>query len=364
MKKIITYIIILCALLPLHTHAQKYTLLEPLPCIPDAGVTCTEGQTIKEMDIVGFVGYVFKFSIALAAFLAVLMIMWGGFEYMTSETPFGKSDGKDRITNAIVGLLGILSSYLILATIDPRLVEIYTDIPAIKIDTRDAISFQNQLYNDIANLDKETILEANTLTQKIADNKKKIAGYEAQDEAMGLTEEEEKEYQVLKDETKKLEVKEIDVRAGGIMNAQFRIAIDRAQQQKSLWDSDIKLIIKGAEEKIEQTYTNSNTSLKTIGGSESIDLDRQLLLTKGFYKSEIAEESRLTQAIEDEVMGKKNAEDELRSIKKNFEKEIKELEDPLKTQDEASGFKTDKKLQDLRLLLLKARVERINKALE
>jgi dolichyl-phosphate-mannose--protein O-mannosyl transferase len=66
-----------------------------------------------------FLVQVFQFGLAIAAALAVIMIVWGGVEIMISESPFGKSSGKDRIWNAIWGLLLALVSYLILYTINP-----------------------------------------------------------------------------------------------------------------------------------------------------------------------------------------------------------------------------------------------------
>lgn len=122
------------ALMPLASKAQEYTLIEPLPCI--AG-TSTGGNcdVTPKINLNDYIGYIFKFSIALAAFLAVVMIIWGGFQYMTSEAPFLKLEGKNKIGGAVAGLVMILASYLILATIDPRLVEINTSIPPITFCT-------------------------------------------------------------------------------------------------------------------------------------------------------------------------------------------------------------------------------------
>jgi hypothetical protein len=113
---------------------EKYTLLVPLPCIPTSastdqngkvipGTTCNESYP-KSISFENYVQYVFNLVIAVGAALAVLVIVWGGFQYMTSEAPGAKSDGLSKIQNAIYGLLLILCSYIILRTIDPRLVEI------------------------------------------------------------------------------------------------------------------------------------------------------------------------------------------------------------------------------------------------
>ena len=108
----------------------EYTLLEPLPCIPNAQQTC-EGGLVKKVSINTYISYIFKFSIALAAFLAVLMIIIGGFQYVTSDIPGAKGDARQRIENAIYGLILIFASYLILYTIDPRLVQVKTTIDPV-----------------------------------------------------------------------------------------------------------------------------------------------------------------------------------------------------------------------------------------
>jgi hypothetical protein len=114
-------------------HAQtapgtdKYTLLEPLPCYQTNGVSCPSGgngNTESSVDLQQYVQYFFNMVIALSAAAAVFMIAAGGLQYMTTDSWQGKSDGKDRVKNAVIGLLMVLCSYLILQTINPQLVNI------------------------------------------------------------------------------------------------------------------------------------------------------------------------------------------------------------------------------------------------
>ncbi len=110
-----------------HTFAQtsnvpdnsnaSYTLLEPLPNLEGGGVV----TTVQFKD---YVQYFFNLVIALSAAAAVFMIVFGGFQYMTTDSWEGKSEGITKVKNAVLGLLLVLSSYLLLRTIDPRLVEI------------------------------------------------------------------------------------------------------------------------------------------------------------------------------------------------------------------------------------------------
>ena len=97
---------------------SSYTLLEPLPDISGGG------GTISTVVFKDYVGYAFNLFIALAAVAAVFMIVLGGLQYMSTDAWEGKSAGISKLKNAVLGLLLILCSYLILQTIDPRLVAI------------------------------------------------------------------------------------------------------------------------------------------------------------------------------------------------------------------------------------------------
>lgn len=122
------------------TSADSYTVLAPLPCIESPASTYIDSsgveQTIPAITCGGtgtlqtkvsfrtYVQTTINLLIALSAVVAVVMIVWGGLEYMTSVSIDGKSSGKDRITNAIYGLILILCSYIIIRTVDPRFVNI------------------------------------------------------------------------------------------------------------------------------------------------------------------------------------------------------------------------------------------------
>jgi hypothetical protein len=67
---------------------------------------------------------IFKWSIAIGAMLAVLMLVYGGFQYMTSDVVGDKKKALDRIRGAIVGLLLLLSVFIILNVINPCLLQI------------------------------------------------------------------------------------------------------------------------------------------------------------------------------------------------------------------------------------------------
>jgi Type IV secretion system pilin len=104
-------------------HAQaQYTLLQPLP-----GVTSSDsGATDFPTYLKGF----FSLLIGLALILAVLIIIFGGIQYMSTDAITGKKSGRERITQALLGLLIILGAFLLLQTINPDLVNFSLTPPA------------------------------------------------------------------------------------------------------------------------------------------------------------------------------------------------------------------------------------------
>ena len=110
----------------------KYTLLAPLPCENGAG--CENGQ-LKTYDptqnnnIGGYLNLMIKLFIGICAVLAVIMIVWGGIEYMTTELISSKEAGKERIIHAILGLLLALGAWTLLNTINPDLLN--TDLESL-----------------------------------------------------------------------------------------------------------------------------------------------------------------------------------------------------------------------------------------
>src|SRR5690348_172173 len=68
------------------TASDKYEVLAPLPCIQSQGVDCQQGnlQPATKVDFKSYVQYIVNLAIALSAVTAVFMIVWGGFEYITS----------------------------------------------------------------------------------------------------------------------------------------------------------------------------------------------------------------------------------------------------------------------------------------
>ncbi len=139
-------------------HAQStYTLLEPLPTITETGASVMG----KEINLNDYINYAINLLIAISAAAAVFMIVWGGLLYMTTDSWNGKSDGKEKVTNAIIGLLMVLSTYIILKTVNPALVAIPdTLVPELKLDTSRADALYSRLQGELAGYDAAERIQA------------------------------------------------------------------------------------------------------------------------------------------------------------------------------------------------------------
>jgi hypothetical protein len=93
-----------------------------IPLAPIPGLT--QGVTANSVGTVNFLNNLYKFLIGIAAVLAVLEIMWGGFEYATKDSVSKKSDGKKRIQQALFGLALVLLPVLVFGIINPQILNL------------------------------------------------------------------------------------------------------------------------------------------------------------------------------------------------------------------------------------------------
>lgn len=128
MKKtlLVTAALIFFSLAP-HVFAQGFVPLAPIPGLTQGVAANTEG-------LAAFFNNLYKFAIGMAAVLAVIMIIWGGLEYSTQDSISKKSDGKQRIYNAIFGLVLVLSPVLVFSIINPSILNLSINLP--KLDTK------------------------------------------------------------------------------------------------------------------------------------------------------------------------------------------------------------------------------------
>ncbi len=136
MNKYLKIILIPCCLLLLSLVSTQISFAQVAPTsltpsspsnnggyVPLTDLTreLTNGGNI---DLGSYIGKLFQFVIGFAGILAVIMIVIGGVQYMSTDSIDGKKDGLDKVKSALWGLLLALASYLILNTINPDLLKL------------------------------------------------------------------------------------------------------------------------------------------------------------------------------------------------------------------------------------------------
>jgi len=125
-----------------------------------------------------YVRYIFNLAIMIAGIVAFGALVFGGIRYLTSGgSPSTQKDASGQIAAAFFSLIILLSSYLILFTIDPELV-VFSSPSLEKIPSPDTLPpsvFERPaIYQEIPtgyfvdkNLDKERLNKVDDLSKKI-----------------------------------------------------------------------------------------------------------------------------------------------------------------------------------------------------
>ena len=99
-----------------NTSTGGYVPIAPIPGLTD---TSTVGTGIGNLET--FFNNLYIFLIGVAAALAVVEIIIGGAQYATTDNISKKSEGRARITQAILGLVLILLPVLVFSIINPNI---------------------------------------------------------------------------------------------------------------------------------------------------------------------------------------------------------------------------------------------------
>lgn len=106
--------------------------LKYVPLVTDSPLT-VDKVPIDGSGLGKLVNQYVKIAIQLAGMLAVIMIIVGGIQYVSTDSWSGKSDGKQRIQAALGGLALALASYIILNTINPTLTDLNFTIAKVEL---------------------------------------------------------------------------------------------------------------------------------------------------------------------------------------------------------------------------------------
>lgn len=113
-----------------HVLAQSTTVCDPTKgfcaLAPISGLTdqTTADSVAKSKSFADFFNNLYKYLIGLAAILAIIEIIWGGLEISTKDSVSKQSDGKERITQAIFGLVLVLSPVLVFSIVNPSILNL------------------------------------------------------------------------------------------------------------------------------------------------------------------------------------------------------------------------------------------------
>jgi hypothetical protein len=114
-----------------HALAQGFVPLAPIPGL-------TEGSVANSDNLAIFFNNLYKYLIGLAAVLAIIEIIWGGLEISTQDSVSKNQAGKDRIYQALFGLVLVLSPVLVFSIINPSILNLSLNLK--KLDTASSSS--------------------------------------------------------------------------------------------------------------------------------------------------------------------------------------------------------------------------------
>ncbi|MDP2934556.1 MAG: hypothetical protein Q8N59_02220 [bacterium] len=121
---IITLVILLVGVFRV-AAAQNPTTLINYPTI--AGQTVAFGMPLPQL-----IKYIYLFAVGICGAVALAAILLGAIKYIgAAGNPSKMGDAKDQIVSALLGVVILLSSYLLLYTINPDLVNIGIVLPDI-----------------------------------------------------------------------------------------------------------------------------------------------------------------------------------------------------------------------------------------
>jgi hypothetical protein len=110
--------------LPLDAGAQTpppYQPLAPLPGIDSS------------MGVANYFSTIYQIGISIVLVIAVVMLVYGGIQYMTSDSIGGKGNGRETVAKAIIGIVLAVTSYALLYVIGGSgSVSVGFDIPSIE----------------------------------------------------------------------------------------------------------------------------------------------------------------------------------------------------------------------------------------
>lgn len=100
----------------------------PLTSLP--GLASTSASAIS---LPSFINNLYRIAIGVAAFFAVVEIIWAGYLFMSSSDSISKvTKAREKIMNAVIGLVLVLSPYVVFSVINPSILNISLNFSELK----------------------------------------------------------------------------------------------------------------------------------------------------------------------------------------------------------------------------------------
>jgi hypothetical protein len=109
------------------------------------GTELTDASTLPHL-----IQYIYEWGIAIGGLATFIALVSAGFQYLTSAgDPTKMGEARSKVTSAILGLTLLLSSWLILNTINPEL----TTFQSLSFDVSSLPDVQNEMDFDITEME-------------------------------------------------------------------------------------------------------------------------------------------------------------------------------------------------------------------
>jgi type IV secretory pathway VirB2 component (pilin) len=110
------------------TVNSGFTALAPIPGLTDQANT----SVVNSTSLTNFFNNLYKYLIGIAAILAVIEIIWAGFNIATNKDNVSVlMSSKSKISQAILGLVLVLSPVLVFSIINPSILNLSLNLPAL-----------------------------------------------------------------------------------------------------------------------------------------------------------------------------------------------------------------------------------------
>lgn len=130
MRRVLAFSAVLCfglffAGTALAASSTGFVPLSPIPNL-------TTGATTDASGLATFLNNLYKYLVGIAGIIAVIEIIWGGILISTAADNASKvSGGRQKIYNALFGLVLVLSPAIVFSAINPAILNLSLNLPAL-----------------------------------------------------------------------------------------------------------------------------------------------------------------------------------------------------------------------------------------